>query len=104
MSEGLGEAERQARVREGYAPALGQIEPAVVTFTSMVAATAVGELIERLTGYGVDPAPNEILLRLHDRELSTNRQEPRPKHFCSEDSGKWGIGETTPFLEQVWRG
>lgn len=101
-SEMLSPEERAVRVREGYAPALQGVEPAVVTFTSMTAALAVSELLERLTGYGVDPDPNEVLLRLHDRELSTNRQEPRPRHFCDHSSGKWGLGETEPFLEQVW--
>ena len=42
---------------EGYAPALGDIEPAVVTFTTMTAALAVSELLERLVGYGGSPRP-----------------------------------------------
>lgn len=94
--------ERRRREDEGYAPALGRTEPAVVTFTTLVAATAVSELLERLIGYGPEPRPSEIVLRCHDREISTNVDTPRPRHYCDVSSGKLGIGITTPFLEQTW--
>jgi molybdopterin/thiamine biosynthesis adenylyltransferase/proteasome lid subunit RPN8/RPN11 len=94
--------ERQRRENEGYAPALGRTEPAVVTFTTFVAATAVSELLERLIGYGPDPRPSEVLLRFHDREISTNIDAPRARHYCDFSSGKLGIGITDPFLEQTW--
>ena len=95
--------ERIRREDEGYAPALGQIEPAVVTFTTLVGATAVSELIERLVGYGPEPRPSEILLRCHDREISTNIAQPMIGHYCHPSSGKLGLGMTQPFLEQVWQ-
>ncbi len=94
--------ERVRLVDEGYAPALQGIEPAVVTFTTLVAATAVSELLERLIGYGPEPRPTEVLLRIHDREVSTNVMVPRPHHYCDPDTGKLGIGITEPFLEQTW--
>lgn len=87
---------------EGYAPALGQTEPAVVTFTTLVAAAAVSELLERLIGYGPQPVPSEILLRCHDREISTNIAQPHPRHYCHPSVGKIGRGITNPFLEQTW--
>jgi molybdopterin/thiamine biosynthesis adenylyltransferase len=95
--------ERVRRENEGYAPALGRIEPAVVAFTTMVGATAVSELLERLIGYGPEPRPSEVLLRCHDREISTNVAVPREGHYCHPASGKLGIGMTDPFLEQVWQ-
>jgi molybdopterin/thiamine biosynthesis adenylyltransferase len=94
--------ERVRRQDEGYAPALAQTEPAVVTFTTIVGATAVSELLERLTGYGPEPRPSEILLRCHDREISTNIAQPRIGHYCHPSSGKLGIGMTQPFLGQIW--
>lgn len=94
--------ERQRREDEGYAPALGRTEPAVVAFTTLVAAAAVGELLERLIGYGPEPRPSEMLLRLHDRETSTNIVEPRTGHYCDPASGKLGAGNTAPFLGQMW--
>lgn len=94
--------ERVRLADEGYAPALAGVEPAVVAFTTWVAAAAVSELIERLTGYGPAPAPSEVLLRLHEREISVNRAAPRVGHYCHPDSGKWGRGAAEPFLDQTW--
>ncbi|MBA3688510.1 MAG: ThiF family adenylyltransferase [Chloroflexi bacterium] len=101
-SEMLASEERIRRVDEGYAPALPGVEPAVVAYTTLVAAYAVGELLERLIGYGPNPAPSEVLVRIHDREVSTNHQEPREHHYCHPSSGKLGRGMTTPFLDQTW--
>ena len=94
--------ERRRLADEGYAPALGEVEPAVVAFTTMTAAVAVSELLERLIGYGAAPRPSEILLRLHDREISTNAAAPTPNHYCHPAAGKLGRGDTEPLLEQVW--
>lgn len=94
--------ERKHREDEGYAPALGRIEPAVITFTTAVAAASVNELLERFIGYGANPRPSEILLRFHDREISGNVALPRQRHYCHPDGGKLGLGLTQPFLEQAW--
>lgn len=94
--------ERVRREDEGYAPALAQTEPAVVAFTTLVAATAVSELLERLIDYGTEDRPSEILLRCHEREISTNIAQPRIGHYCHPSSGKQGVGMTQPFLEQIW--
>jgi hypothetical protein len=101
-SESLTPDERVRRVDEGYAPGLGGVEPAVVAYTTAAAAAAVGELLDALIGYGPEPAPTEILLRLHDREVSTNVATPRPGHYCDPSAGKIGSGVTVPFLEQTW--
>ena len=99
----LRSAEEQASLAaEGYAPAMPGVEPAVVSFTSWVASVAVSELLERLIHFGPQPIPNEILIRAHDREMSTNRAEPKAGHYCSAEGGKWGLGTTAPFLEQAW--
>jgi hypothetical protein len=94
--------ERVRREDEGYAPALLQREPAVVAYTTLVAAAAVNELLERMIGFGPEPRPTEILLRFHDRELSTNIALPRDGHYCHPATGKIGLGMTQPFLEQTW--
>lgn len=94
--------ERKRLEGEGYAPQLGRTEPAVVTYTTAVAAAAVSELLERLTGYGPSPTPGEVLLRLHERELSTNLASPRPAHYCDPAGAKYGVGMTTPFLDLGW--
>ena len=94
--------ERRRLADEGYAPALGETEPAVVAYTTMTAAVAVSEFLERLIGYGDSPRPSEVILRLHDRALSTNAAAPAARHYCHPDAGKLGRGDTEPFLEQVW--
>ena len=94
--------ERIRLADEGYAPALGEAEPAVVTFTTMAASFAISELLERLIGYGDSPRPSEILVRIHDRAISTNRVSPRPGHYCDPHAGKLGWGDTEPFLDQIW--
>ena len=94
--------ERNRLADEGYAPALADSEPAVVAFTTAVAAAAVAELLERMIGYGPDPRPSEILLRWHEREISTNVVAPRAGHYCDPAAGRIGAGITRPFLEQVW--
>ena len=92
-AEMMSPGERQRRADEGYAPALEGVEPAVVTFTTQTAAAAVSELLERLIRYGPEPVPSEILLRAHEREVSTNVQAPRERHYCHPDSGKLGLGD-----------
>ena len=94
--------EHRRLAAEGYAPALEGVEPAVVTFTTQVAAAAVSELLERLIHYGPEPEPTEVLLRSHEREISTNDQAPREGHYCHPGQGKLGFGATAPFLEQTW--
>lgn len=94
--------ERRRLENEGYAPALGKTEPAVVTFTSMVAAAAVSELLERLIGYGSSPRPTEVLLRCHEREISTNHATSQTNHYCDVHAGKVGRGLSDPFLDMAW--
>lgn len=101
-AEFLTPAERIRREDEGYAPALGQREPAVVTFTTIVAATAVSELLERLIGYGPEPRPSEVLLRCHEREISTNVAAPRKGHYCDPAVGILGTGMSEPYLGLTW--
>ncbi len=76
---------------------------AVVSFTSLTAALAIAELLERLVGYGVNPAPTELLARLHDRELSANTREPVEGHYCHPSSGQLGVGDQEPFLAWRWK-
>ena len=102
-AEMLAPEEHRRLAGEGYAPALAGVEPAVVAFTTQVGAAAVSELLERLIQYGPEPAPTEVLLRAHEREMSTNDEPPRDGHYCHPGRGKLGLGVTEPFLEQTWQ-
>jgi molybdopterin/thiamine biosynthesis adenylyltransferase/proteasome lid subunit RPN8/RPN11 len=101
-AEQMSETEHRRLAGEGYAPELGDIDPAVIPYTTIVAATAVAELLERLIGYGPDDVPSELLLRLHDRALSTNSRHPNEGHYCDPVAGTLGVGDTDPFLGQTW--
>lgn len=72
-------------VKEGYAPALPGVEPALVPFTTMTAAWAVSEFLERLIGYGDVPTPSELLVLVHDRRVSANAQDPTAGHYCDPE-------------------
>ena len=87
-AEMLNPSEYRRLAEEGYAPALLDPEPAVVAFTTQVASAAVGEQLERLIHYGPDPVPTEILLRSHEREVSTNDQFPHEGHYCHPQAHK----------------
>lgn len=102
-AEMLTPSEHRRRMAEGYAPSMPDVEPAVVTYTTQVAAAAVSELLERLVHYGPEPPPTELLVRMHERELSTNTQHPREGHYCDPAAGRLGRGMTEPFLEQAWQ-
>ncbi|HKT55652.1 MAG TPA: hypothetical protein VJR25_02670, partial [Microbacterium sp.] len=93
--------EQQRLEKEGYAPALPGVEPAVVAFTTLVAASAVSEFIERLVGYGETPSPTELILYLHDRAVRANTQNPRPDHYCDPFTPRIGT-DREMFLELNW--
>ncbi|MFJ9806600.1 HesA/MoeB/ThiF family protein [Streptomyces wuyuanensis] len=95
-------AEEQVQLaKEGYAPALPGIEPAVVTYTTATAAAAVNELLERLVDYGPPPRPSETLLLFHDRRTSSNHQEPTPAHYCASVATA-GYGDTERYWGLSW--
>jgi molybdopterin/thiamine biosynthesis adenylyltransferase len=100
-TEQLPEQEREARIAEGYAPELEHRDPAVVTYTTVVASLAINELIERIVGFG-DRAPFELHVRAHERKISTSSTPPDPLHFCAQRE-RWGAGDEPPFLgRSLW--
>lgn len=95
------EDEQQRLEKEGYAPALPGVEPAVVAFTTLAAATAVSEFLERLVGYGETPSPTEVILYIHDRAVRANAQDPRPGHYCDPSTRRIGT-DRDMFLGLNW--
>lgn len=101
-AEALTPEERAARARDGYVPALATRAPAVIPFTTAVAAQAVTELLHRLTGFmGAGSVPSEVLLRFDYRDVSTNRPVPTPGCQCG-DRDRWGRGDERQFLRRGW--
>lgn len=95
-------SEYQNRVQEGYAPELGLRDPAVVMFTTGVAARAVTELLQLLTGFmGDDRTTSEIVERFHETEVRKNTTPGREGCYCTSP-GMWGHGDQEPFLGLIW--
>ena len=101
-AENLPPEQRERELIEGYAPELGGEEPAVVTFTTAVAAQAVSELLHRLTGFmGEERVSSETLLLFGENRLRSNRDKPNEACMC-QDRTAWGKGDTKNFLGKTW--
>jgi molybdopterin/thiamine biosynthesis adenylyltransferase len=81
--EQYSEAERQALVSEGYAQGLAERDPAVVAYTTMVAAHAVADMMQRLFGFGDMAIPSKQLLRISDREIRRQKGAARDGCYCA---------------------
>jgi hypothetical protein len=89
--------------REGYIPELRQRDPAVVTFTTAVAASAVGELLHYLTGFkGPDHDVSEILHRFDSTAINFPGARSRPGCICS-DTAAFGRADQRRFLGMNWK-
>ena len=87
---------------EGYAPELEDRAPAVIAFTTSVAAAAVSEFLHRLTGFmGADRASTEVLLLLDQGRVRTNQRIPG--NCGCGDRKNWGRGDRLRFLGLSWR-
>jgi molybdopterin/thiamine biosynthesis adenylyltransferase len=88
---------------EGYIPELGEPAPSVIMFTTAVAASAVSELLHRLTGYlGNERKSSEVIHRFSATRLSTNTRSAKPDCFCSQPKYV-GRGDRPLFLDTTWR-
>lgn len=99
--ESLDPQERARLVAEGYAQGLDEPDPAVITYTTLVASLAVNELLSRLFGFGEDPAPTELLVRAHERTINRLSGHSRPDHYCV-DPAALGSGDVDPPLGMLW--
>jgi len=94
--------EREQLAGEGYAQGLGEPDPSVIAYTTMVAAWGVADLFERLFGFGADDVAGELLIRVADRKMKGRRREPDPTHICGQPQ-RWGLGDQPAFLgSKVW--
>lgn len=95
-AEDLDPEERRRRDAEGYVPGLGERDPSVGTFTTLIACYAVNELLDRLFGYSDGAGAwgaTELLVRLADRRLNFNSREPG-LHWCGQ-SDHYGRGDAS---------
>ncbi len=88
--------------RDGYIPRLAAPAPAVIPFTTTIAAAAIQEMLHRLTGYlGEDRVSTEVIHQFHHGAIRTNSRPPRSECFCVDPS-RIGRGDVTPFLDLTW--
>ncbi|CAN5152703.1 ThiF family adenylyltransferase [soil metagenome] len=96
-------AEAEALRAEGYAPELAEPSPAVIPFTTTVAATAITELLHRLTGFlGSERKSSEVLHIFSQTRVRTNDRAASPDCLCGQQH-YWGLGDVEPFLDLIWR-
>ncbi len=94
--------EYKQRLREGYIPELPGNTPAIIMFTSTVAATALSEMLHRLTGFmGSDRTTTEIILRFDESKISTNSKKSVEGCWCTNPAS-WGQGDSEPCLGLTW--
>jgi molybdopterin/thiamine biosynthesis adenylyltransferase len=99
-AEQLDPQERRSLIEQGYVPELGEPEPSVVTYTSLVASFATSELLSRLFALGRHDA-TELLLQISEHQIRANRRPGRVGCFCQERS-QWGMGIAEPYLDLTW--
>jgi len=94
-AEDLDPEERRRRAGEGYVPGLGENDPSVGTFTTLIGIFAVNELLDRLFGYSEGATTfrsTELLLRLADRRLGYSSRPAEDPHWCA-DASLYGRGD-----------
>ncbi|MCL5006683.1 MAG: ThiF family adenylyltransferase [Patescibacteria group bacterium] len=105
LSESIQETdpdEATARRQEGYVPGLAETAPSVIPFTTAVAASAISELLHRLTGYLGDDRPStEVIHQFHESKIRTNSTGPKSDCWCN-DPTYIGRADAVPFLDTTW--
>ena len=92
----------EALRKEGYAPELPGRDPSVIPFTSSVAAQAICELFQRITGFmGNDRASSEVLLMFDQCEIRTNADRIDQRCGCA-NTKHVGLGDTRDYLGMLW--
>lgn len=95
--------EAQSLAKEGYIVGVDDPDPAVIPFTTMVAAGAISEFLHRLTGFlGAERATTEVVFLIDDTKLGTNAKASRQGCFC-DDPYYRGRGDASPLLDLIWR-
>lgn len=100
--EALQREERNSQIRQGYAPELEEPAPAVVAYTSAVAAMAASELLSRLFLAGTRKSlGDESLMRLDLGTMRSNAGQRRVACMCANDAS-FAAGDVVPYLELSW--
>lgn len=89
--------------RQRYIPELEDVAPAVIPFTTTVAAGAVTEFAHRLTGFmGAERVSTEILHLIDAGQLKTNSTPPLPDCNICGTTRVWGRGDVNLLMDMTW--
>jgi molybdopterin/thiamine biosynthesis adenylyltransferase len=95
--------ERQRLAEEGYAEGLDDPDPAVIAYTTMTAAHAVADFLQRLFGFETARLSGRYRLQISDKSIRRNGTAIRDGCYCSSPE-KWGRGDHEPLLGLTWPG
>ena len=100
--EAMQPRERQAQIRQGYAPELEEAAPAVVAYTMAVASIATAELMARLFMPGARSSlGDETLMRLDSGTVRSNSGSRRASCYCANEQ-LTAAGDVEPYLGLAW--
>jgi molybdopterin/thiamine biosynthesis adenylyltransferase len=95
-------ARADALAAEGYIAGVPAPAPAVIPFTSAVAANAISEFLDRLIRYkNSDTKPSEFILRFESDVIARNTRPLNPGCFCNNKE-LWGAGDRKLFMGISW--
>ena len=97
-----GPSEYEQQKVEAYVAGEGNPRPAVVTFTTEVAAMAVNEMLHRLQGFrGANGSVAQRVRKFHLGEDFRPGCKPAEGCRICGDQTIWGKGDVDPFLGRV---
>lgn len=95
--------EVEKRAKEGYAPELEESQPAVLTFTTAVAAQAVIEMLNLFMGFiDKDRDIGDILIRFDATKTNLKGRSKGNLGCICDENEKWGRGDCEHFLGMNW--
>ncbi|MFA6486489.1 MAG: ThiF family adenylyltransferase [Candidatus Magasanikbacteria bacterium] len=100
-AETMDKGARDRLVKEGYIRDLDIKNPSVITFTTIVAAHAVGELLNQMYNYKVGKKSTETLFLFNWDEIKKTTIAPKSCICQLED--RWGKGDSkNGYLDLIW--
>src|SRR5262249_28394109 len=99
--ERLGDDALKHLVEEGYARGLDDPDPSVVAYTTLTAAYAVADFLQRVFGFGGSRLPGKLLLLISDHGIGRPSGESRQGCYCVP-TDKWGLGDRKAPLGLAW--
>ena len=89
------------RAKEGYVTDTDVATPAMVTFTTEIACSAINELLAAVTGIRREGWAAERTTRYDLDKTRRTGKKPNPSCPICQSQEYWGLADVEPFLDQV---